>query len=70
MYGDYLEATFEAIQLTYLVLAANWEDASRRVLSSYRDWLRAVRTPRDLRGLKEEELENAMCQIWNTREPD
>lgn len=26
-------------------LAANWEDASKRVLSSYRDWLRAVRIP-------------------------
>ena len=42
MYEHHLEATFEAIELTYLVLAANWEDASKRVLSSYRDWLRAV----------------------------
>ncbi|GAB7322760.1 hypothetical protein MBLNU13_g05337t2 [Cladosporium sp. NU13] len=43
--------------------SANWEDASRRVLSSYRDWLRAVRTPRDLRERKEEELENAAPEI-------
>lgn len=27
------------------VSAVNWQDASRRVIRSYRDWVRAVRTP-------------------------
>lgn len=30
------------IMLTCLI-AANWADAKRRVLSSYREWIRAVR---------------------------
>jgi hypothetical protein len=30
-----------------LLLAVNWADAKRRVIKSYRDWLRAVRFPSD-----------------------
>lgn len=70
MYGHHPEVTFEAIELTCLVLAANWEDASRRVLSSYRDWLRAVRTSRDLLGANEKELEDGMRRLRNTGELD
>lgn len=41
MYGSSMGRADGRTELTE-TLAVNWEDASQRVIKSYRDWLRAV----------------------------